>query len=173
MTNFKEDLLKVKAFIFDVDGVFSNATVYLHPSGDIMRSTNIKDGFAVQHAVKQGYKICIISGGTSEAVRVRFANLGVKDIYLASHHKIKNYEEFIAKYNLNEDEILYMGDDLPDYPVMKRVGVPTCPLDAAEEIKGIASYISTYKGGDSCARDVIEQVLRAQGKWLVPEAFEW
>ena len=173
MANFKEDLTKVKAFIFDVDGVFSATVTFLHPNGDVMRSTNIKDGFAVQHAVKQGYKICIISGGKYEAVRKRFEYLGVKDIYLGAHHKIEKYEEFVAKYNLNEDEILYMGDDLPDYPVMKRVGVPTCPQDAAEEIKAISSYISNYKGGEACARDVIEQVLRAQGKWLVPEVFEW
>jgi len=173
MAFFKEDLVKIKAFVFDIDGVFSQAILHLHHSGDIMRTTNIKDGFAVQHAIKQGYKICIISGGNSVSIPPRFEGLGVVDIYMKSHHKVKNYEEFLAKYNFTDSDILYMGDDLPDYPVMKRVGVPTCPVDAAEEIKAISAYISDKKGGEACVRDVIEQVMRAQNKWLVPEAFEW
>jgi 3-deoxy-D-manno-octulosonate 8-phosphate phosphatase (KDO 8-P phosphatase) len=170
---FKEDLVKVKAFVFDVDGVFSKSVLFLHHSGDIMRSTNIKDGFAVQHAIKQGYKICIISGGTSESVRVRFNGLGVNDIYLGASHKVAAYEEFIMRYNLKDEEILYMGDDLPDYPVMERVGVPVCPADAAEEIKSISAYISNIKGGEGCVRDVIEQVMRAQKKWFNKESFTW
>ncbi len=173
MAFFKEDLVKVKAFVFDVDGVFSSSVLFLHHSGDIMRSTNIKDGYAVQHAIKQGYKVCIISGGTSESVRTRFKGLGVTDIYLGASHKLDAYEEFLSIYDLKDEEILYMGDDLPDYPVMKRVGVPVCPSDAAEEIKAISAYISNIKGGEGCVRDVIEQVMRAQKTWVNDDTFTW
>lgn len=173
MTNFKEDLTNVKAFVFDVDGVFSNSIFYLDPNGEPLRSMNIKDGFAVQFAVKKGYPIGIITGGTSVSVKKRFNGLGIKDVYLCCSNKSEYFEDFINKYNLNPDNILYMGDDLPDYNVMKKVGVPTCPSDAAEEIKQISKYISDCKGGNGCVRDVIEQVMRAQGKWLDNEAFEW
>lgn len=173
MTNFKEDLTKVKAFVFDVDGVFSNGIFYLNPDGEPLRSMNIKDGFAVQLAVKKGYKIGIITGGTSKSIKVRFNGLGVEDVYLCCANKMIFFEDFIKKNNLNPDNILYMGDDLPDYNVMKRVGVPTCPADSAEEIKQISKYISDVKGGNGCVRDVIEQVMRAQGKWMDSEAFEW
>jgi 3-deoxy-D-manno-octulosonate 8-phosphate phosphatase (KDO 8-P phosphatase) len=127
--NFKKLLGNVKAFAFDVDGVFSH-NVLLHPSGEIMRSMNIKDGFAVQYAIKKGYPIAIITGGRSEAVRERFKNLGVTDIYLSSACKIDDFEDFANKYQIEPRDILYMGDDLPDYEIMKRVGVPTCPADA-------------------------------------------
>ncbi len=173
MSFFKEELLKIKAFVFDVDGVFSSSTLFLHHTGDIMRSTNIKDGFAVQHAIKQGYKIAIISGGISESVRIRFANLGVEHIYLGASNKIESFNNFLKKTNLKENEIMYMGDDLPDYPVMKRVKLPVCPIDAAEEIKSISAYISHLKGGEGCVRDVIEQVLRSQNNWFNENAFNW
>ncbi|MDP4208798.1 MAG: HAD-IIIA family hydrolase [Bacteroidota bacterium] len=170
--NFKEVLNHVKAFAFDVDGVFSH-NVILHPSGELMRSMNIKDGFAVQYAVKKGYPIAIISGGNSEQVRVRFQNLGITDIYLKSNNKIEDFNDFLLRYDLKPEEILYMGDDLPDYEILKRVGAPTCPADAVEEIKSISMYISHKTGGEGCVRDVIEQVLRVQGQWLHPEAFVW
>lgn len=173
MSNFKEDMIKVKAFIFDVDGVFASSKVILHPSGDMMRTMNIKDGYAVFYALKKDYIIGIISGGTSESVRTRFAKLGVTDIYLGSHNKSEDYADFLMKYRLQPDNILYMGDDLPDYEVMKKVGVPTCPSDAAEEIKAISAYISDKAGGEGCVRDVIEQVLRLQGKWMDGDAFSW
>jgi 3-deoxy-D-manno-octulosonate 8-phosphate phosphatase (KDO 8-P phosphatase) len=173
MSNFKEDLTKVKAFVFDVDGVFSSSKVILHPSGDLMRTMNIKDGYAVFYTIKKGYIICIISGGNSESVRSRFQNLGVTDIYLGSHNKMNDYKDFLFKYDLNSENVLYMGDDLPDYEVMHLVGVPTCPSDAVEEIKAISSYISDKAGGEGCVRDVIEQVLRLQGKWMDGEAFSW
>jgi 3-deoxy-D-manno-octulosonate 8-phosphate phosphatase (KDO 8-P phosphatase) len=171
--NIKEGLSRVKAFVFDVDGVFSPDTVMLHPSGDMMRTMNIKDGYAVQYLVKQGYPVCIITGGASETVKQRFCKLGVTDIYLKAHNKMECFEDFIYKYDLASEEILYMGDDIPDSEVMKIVGFPTCPADAAEEIKEIVKYISDKKGGNGCVRDVIEQVLRLQGKWMQNEAFNW
>jgi 3-deoxy-D-manno-octulosonate 8-phosphate phosphatase (KDO 8-P phosphatase) len=173
MGNFKEDLRRVKAFIFDVDGVFSTSKVILHPSGDMMRTMNIKDGFACFYLIKKGYPVAIITGGNSEAVRLRFERLGIKDIYLQSSDKLKDFEDFIQKYKLDPENVLYMGDDLPDYPVMKKVGLPTCPADAVEEIKSVSRYISDRNGGEGCVRDVIEQVLRVNGKWMDTEAFSW
>lgn len=173
MSNFKEELSKVRAFVFDVDGVLSNAKIYLHPDNDLMRSMNIKDGFAIQYAIRKGYPICIITGGNSEAVEQRFSNLGVRDIYMKSRNKMDNLEDFLAKNEFGAENILYMGDDLPDYLVMKEVGFPTCPSDAVEEIKSISKYISDKPGGEGCVRDVIEQVLRLQGKWMEADAFIW
>ncbi len=173
MAFFKEELINVKAFAFDVDGVFSNSNVYLHPTGEMMRSMNIKDGYALQLAVKLGYPVAIITGGTSESVKIRFNGLGVTDVYLGSYDKLDKFEDFYSKYTLKPEEILYMGDDIPDYQVMEVVGLPTCPADAAEDIKVVSKYISDKVGGDGCVRDVIEQVLRAQGKWLSGKAFEW
>ena len=171
--SFKEDLKNVKAFVFDVDGVFTNSNIYLHPSGELMRSMNIKDGYAIQYAIKKGYPVAIITGGNSESVRERFVNLGVTDIYLKSHSKLDDFEDFLFKYDLSADEILYMGDDIPDYHVMTKVGLPTCPANAAEEIKEISRYISDRNGGEGCVRDVIEQVLKLQGKWLNEDAYNW
>ena len=165
MTNFKEDLMKVKAFAFDVDGVLSCQVIPLHPSGEPMRTANIKDGYAMQLAVKLGYPVAIITGGNTGSVKTRYTNLGVPDIYMASSNKIVDFEDWTVKYDLSPENVLYMGDDLPDYPVMKQVGVPVCPADAVEEIKSLCKYISHAKGGEGCVRDVMEQVLRAQGKW--------
>jgi len=165
MTNFKEDLMNVKAFAFDVDGVLSWQVIPMHPSGEPMRTANIKDGFAIQLAVKMGYPVAIITGGKTEAVRNRYANLGVQDIFMGSSDKIIDFETWTSKHNLDPQNVLYMGDDLPDYPVMKKVGVPVCPSDAVEEIKSLCKYISHFKGGEGCVRDVMEQVLRAHGKW--------
>lgn len=173
MENFKTKLNRVKAFIFDVDGVLTNGSVTLMPDGDQVRVMNIKDGYALQLAAKRGYKVAIISGGRSEMVRKRLNGLGITDVYLGSDTKIDTYNEFIATYNINPDEILYMGDDLPDYEVMQRIGVPTCPNDSAPEIKDISIYISDKKGGEGAVRDVIEQVLRAHGNWFSKEGFVW
>lgn len=173
MTNFKEGLKIVKAFAFDVDGVLSSPEVYLHPGGELMRSMNTKDGYALQHAVKRGYPIAIITGGKTEAVGERFRGLGITDIYLGSSCKIDDYKDFLFKYGLKDEEVLYMGDDLPDYEVMKKVGVPCCPSDAVEEIKSVADYISPFSGGKGCARDVIEQVLRLHGRWMDKATFDW
>ena len=173
MENFKTKLTRVKAFIFDVDGVLTDGSVTLMPDGEHIRVMNIKDGYALQLAVKKGYKIAIISGGKSEMVRKRLLGLGITDIYLGVHTKIDVYKELIEIYNISPEEILYMGDDLPDFEVMQRIGVPTCPNDSAVEIKDISIYISDKKGGEGAVRDVIEQVLRVQGQWFSKEGFVW
>ena len=168
------DLKKIKALAFDVDGVLSGETILLHPGGEPMRTVNIKDGYALQLAVKMGLHVAIITGGRTEAVRRRYENLGVPDVYLGCAVKIKTYEEWLRKYGLTDEEVLYMGDDIPDYEVMRRAGCPCAPADAAPEIKEAAIYISHLQGGYGCGRDVIEQVLRSQGKWLKDEkAFGW
>jgi 3-deoxy-D-manno-octulosonate 8-phosphate phosphatase (KDO 8-P phosphatase) len=171
--NFKEKLRHVKAFAFDVDGVFSSSSVLMHPSGEMLRTSNIKDGYAIYHATKMGYPVAIITGGDSELVRKRFEYLGVKHIYLKSRDKMKDFSDFLHKENLSAIDVLYMGDDIPDYPVLKAVGVPTCPDDAAVEVKSVAQYISNRKGGEGCVRDVVEQVLRSRGDWMNAEAFTW
>jgi len=173
MSNFKEELRKVKAFVFDVDGVLSNSTMGLHPGGEPMRTINIKDGYALQLAIKKGYPIAIITGGNSSAVKKRFLNLGITDIYLNSFDKRKNLIHFVNKQGLEASSVLYMGDDLPDYNPMQFVGFPTCPADAVAEIKQISRYISHLNGGEGCARDIIEQVLRLHRKWMDGDAFNW
>ena len=168
------DLAKIKAVVFDVDGVLSRDTIPLHPSGEPMRTVNIKDGYAIQLAVKMGLRIAIITGGTSEATAKRYGRLGVEDIYMGCSVKIDTFKAFLAKYGLAPDQVTYMGDDIPDYEVMQLVGLPCCPADAAPEIKAISKYISHCKGGYGCGRDVIEQVLKAQGKWMAGQAaFGW
>lgn len=158
---------------FDVDGVLSADMVTLHPSGEPMRTINIKDGYALQLAVKHGYHIAIITGGRTEAVRIRYAGLGITDLYLGSSVKIHDYNDFIAKYNLKNEEVLYMGDDIPDVEIMRHCGLPCCPADAAPEIKALSRYISHNPGGYGCGRDVVEQVMKAQGKWMTGDAFGW
>ncbi len=169
MAFFKEDLMKVKAFIFDVDGVLSTACTTINSDGELLRTANTKDGYAIQYAVKKGYPVGIITGGKSSAVEKRYRDLGVQDIYMSSKDKIVDFEDFLSKHNLAEDHIMYMGDDLPDYEVMQRVGVPTCPRNAVSQIKEISSYISDLDGGCAAVRDVVEQVLRAQGNWYVTD----
>lgn len=168
------DLKKIRAIIFDVDGVLSKETIPMSSEGEPLRTVNIKDGYAIQLAVKLGLRIVILTGGNTQAVRVRYEGLGVKDIYMGCAMKVKTYEEFIAKYQLTDDEIMYMGDDIPDYEIMKRVGCPVCPKDACAEIKDVSIYVSERDGGCGCGRDVIEQVLKAQGLWMSgAEAFGW
>jgi 3-deoxy-D-manno-octulosonate 8-phosphate phosphatase (KDO 8-P phosphatase) len=173
MSNLKEKFGQVKAFAFDVDGVFTNGNVLLHPGGEYVRMMNIKDGYAVQYCIKAGYPVAIITGGFSRMVKKRFAYLGVKDIFMRSTNKTEAFENFRKKYELEPENILYMGDDIPDYEVMIKAGVPVCPADAAEEIKEIAAYISHQRGGEGCVRDVVEQVLRLHGKWMKDGAFLW
>jgi 3-deoxy-D-manno-octulosonate 8-phosphate phosphatase (KDO 8-P phosphatase) len=166
LDNFKERLKGIKAFVFDVDGVISQL-MYIDTNGDLTRTINTKDGFAIWYALNEhSFYIAIITGGNSESVKTRFNAMGISDVYLKSTDKTDDFEDFIYKYGIKPEEVLYMGDDIPDYDVMKRVGLPVCPADAAEEIKSISAYISDKKGGDGCVRDVIEQVLRAQGKWF-------
>jgi 3-deoxy-D-manno-octulosonate 8-phosphate phosphatase (KDO 8-P phosphatase) len=173
MINYKSLLHAVKAFVFDVDGVFTDGKVYLMPGNEFVRAMNIKDGYAVQHCIKMGFPVGIISGGKSDEVVLRFQKLGVTDIYMGSANKIESFDDFKVKHNLDDADILYMGDDLPDYEIMERAGLPACPMDAAIEIKEKAKYISDKGGGQGCVRDVIEQVLRLQDKWLGKEAFAW
>lgn len=168
------DLSKIKAIIFDVDGVLSTETITLAPDGLPMRTVNIKDGYAIQLAVKHGLRIAIMTGANVDSIRVRYEGLGVEDIYLGCSVKINTYKVFLEKYGLKEEEVMYMGDDIPDLEVMRCVGCPVCPHDAAWEILEASIYVSHRTGGNGCGRDVIEQVLRAQGKWVMDEkAFGW
>ena len=163
--SYKELLPQIDTFIFDVDGVLTNGIVTVFPDGQLVRQMNIKDGYALKAAVKAGFRVCIISGGKNEGVRTRLANLGITDIYLGAHNKTEQFKELVEKYNLNPENVVYMGDDIPDYPVMKLVGMPCCPNDAAREIQQASKYISDKAGGNGCARDILEQVMRVQGKW--------
>ncbi len=168
------ELNKVKAVIFDVDGVLSRQTITLSSTGEPLRTVNIKDGYAIQLAQKMGLRIVILTGGKTEAVRLRYEGLGVEDIFMGCAVKINVYDEFLTKYSLADEEIVYVGDDIPDYEVMRRCGCPCCPADACSDIKQISVYISSCNGGDGVGRDIVEQVLRAQGKWLSDaKAFGW
>ena len=166
------DLKKIKALVFDVDGVLSAETIQMNDEGVLMRSMNTKDGYALRLAVTQGLHVAIITGAREEAIRRRYEGLNIHDIFLGSSVKTDSLHQLLDKYNLTAEEVLYMGDDIPDYGVMKRVGLPCCPRDAAPEIREISLYVSHRDGGQGCARDVIEQVLKAQGKWMADaEAF--
>ena len=168
------DLSKIRAIIFDIDGVLSSETINLSAEGVPLRTVNIKDGYAIQLAMKLGLRIVILTGANVPSVRVRYEGLGVEDIYLGCGVKIKTYEEFLQKYGLSDEEVMYMGDDIPDLEIMRRVGCPVCPKDACPEIKEVSCYVSDRIGGHGCGRDVIEQVLRAQGKWVMnAKAFGW
>ena len=168
------DLSKIRAVVFDLDGVLSSETIALGVDGTPLRTVNIKDGYVIQLAMKMGLRVAIISGCKIEAVRKRYEGLGMEDIYLGAAVKIKVYDDFIAKYDLKEEEVIFMGDDIPDLEVMRRVGCPVCPKDACPEVKAASCYVSDWRGGQGCGRDVLEQVLRAQGKWLSDErAFGW
>jgi len=165
--SYKEYLHHITTFIFDVDGVLTDGTVVVNSNGELLRTMNIKDGYALKTAIQQGYNVCIISGGKNEGVRTRLRGLGITDIYLGAHHKVDQLDEYMDIYNIKAENVLYMGDDIPDLPVMEMVGLPTCPQDAVAEIKEISKYVSFKKGGKGCVRDVIEQVLKVQGKWVV------
>lgn len=168
------DLTKIRALCFDVDGVLSAETVPMDSMGNPLRTVNIKDGYALQLAVKMGLHLAIITGARVESVRHRYEGLGIPDVHIACSVKLQTYEAFKQKYGLSDEEVLYMGDDIPDYEVMQRCGCPCCPADAAPEIRQSSIYISHLRGGYGCGRDVIEQVLRAQGKWMADEkAFGW
>ncbi len=163
--NYKEILPQINTLIFDVDGVLTDGTVTIFPDGEMVRKMNIKDGYALKTAVDNGFNICIISGGTNQSVKKRLQGLGIKDIYLGAHNKIIQLHDYLDKKHINLKNVLYMGDDIPDYPVMELVGLPTCPQDAAPEIKQISMYISHKKGGKGAVRDIIEQVMKVQNKW--------
>ena len=163
--SYKQLFTNISTFIFDVDGVLTTGMLTIMPDGELVRHMNVKDGYAIKIALNTGFRVCIISGGTNQAVKSRLAALGISDIYLGAHNKIQQYNEIVEKYNLNPEHILYMGDDIPDIPVMQKVGMPSCPNDAVPEVQKTAKYISNKKGGEGCVRDVIEQVLKVQEKW--------
>lgn len=168
MAFFKDDLKKIRAFVFDIDGVLSRHTQNISPEGELMRTSCTKDGYALMYSVRKGYIVAVISGGGAPGVQERLEKLGLKpeDIYLKVANKIEALEEIIQRYGLLREEIMYMGDDIPDYNVMIRVGLPVCPLDACEEIKSVSRYISDIPGGEGCVRDVVAQVLKARGDWM-------
>ena len=164
--NYKALLPNITTFIFDVDGVLTNGKVLITSQGEMYREMDTKDGYALKCALVQGYRVCIISGGTNEGVRNRLKALGIYDIYLGAHHKQEPFQDLMDSYDLKPEEILYMGDDVPDIVVMEQVAVAACPNDAVSDVKEIANYISHKKGGEGCVREIIEQTLRVQGKWL-------
>jgi 3-deoxy-D-manno-octulosonate 8-phosphate phosphatase (KDO 8-P phosphatase) len=172
MISYKEKLPAVTTFILDVDGVLTNGEILLFQE-EYVRTLNSKDAYALQYAAKLGYTILIITGGSSERMKDRLLGLGVTEVCLKSWNKVSVYRELKAKYGFTDEEALYMGDDIPDYPLMNIVGVSTCPQDSAVEIKGITDYQSPYNGGNGCVRDIIEQTLRVQKKWFLESAFEW
>ncbi|WP_298392132.1 HAD family hydrolase [Flavobacterium sp.] len=163
--SYKEIMNDIDTFIFDVDGVLTDSSVHVSQNGEMLRIMNIRDGFAMKAAIESGYNVCIISGGNNEGVRIRLRNLGITDIHLASPNKVETFKEYTELYNINPEKVLYMGDDIPDYHVMQLVGLPTCPQDAVAEIKAISKYISHKNGGKGAVREVIEQVMKVQGKW--------
>jgi 3-deoxy-D-manno-octulosonate 8-phosphate phosphatase (KDO 8-P phosphatase) len=163
--SYKELMHDITTFIFDVDGVLTDSSVHITPTGEMLRIMNIRDGFAMKAAIESGYNVCIISGGSNEGVRIRLKNLGINNIYLGSPDKVKTFNEYCEKYQINPKQVLYMGDDIPDYHVMQLVGLPTCPQDASPEIKAISTYVSHKNGGKGAVREVIEQVMKVQDKW--------
>ncbi len=173
MIFIKDKLLKIKALIFDVDGVLSEDTSPIGEDGVPVRTTNVKDGFAIRNAVNMGYKVAIITGGNAQRVKLRYEKVGIQHIYMAIGNKVEVLEQFAKEQSLNMDEILYMGDDLIDVRVMEMVGFPCCPSNACNEAKEVSVYISDKMGGKACVRDVIEQVMRAQETWLNEKAYSW
>jgi 3-deoxy-D-manno-octulosonate 8-phosphate phosphatase (KDO 8-P phosphatase) len=166
-------LKQIKAFVFDVDGVMTDGTVIATEDGHFLRNFNIKDGYALQHAVKAGYHMAIISGGNSLGVVKRFQQLGLKDIYVGQQHKRSAFDEFLNKHGLVPQDVLYMGDDMPDFELMQIAGVAACPQDAAQDIRSICHYISPVPGGKGCVRDVLEKTLKLQSKWWNEDTHIW
>jgi len=173
MSNYKSQLKNISTFIFDYDGVLSDGTVILMPDGEALRTANVKDGYALQLAVKAGFNVAIISGGNSKSMIRRFEALKIKDFFLGVENKVEVFEKFLQEKNLKAENVLYMGDDIPDYKVMKKVGLACCPANAVAEIKNISQYISDKDGGKGCVRDVIEQTLKVHGKWMNNDGFKW
>jgi 3-deoxy-D-manno-octulosonate 8-phosphate phosphatase (KDO 8-P phosphatase) len=173
MANYKELLQHINTFIFDYDGVLTDGSVITTSTGEAYRISNVKDGYALQLAWKKGYKVAVISGARSESMVQRMKALQISDVFLGVENKRVVFREYLRNNNLQPENVLYMGDDIPDYEVMLEVGVSTCPADAAEEIRSVARYISHFNGGKGCVRDVIEQVLKVQGKWMNDDAYHW
>ena len=164
-SEYKKKLKGIKAFVLDVDGVLTNGGLIIYPDGKFLRQMNAKDGYAIKHAINKGFIIGIISGGTNQAVKLRLKNLGIEDVHLKSYDKIIHFNNFRDKHNMNNEDILVMGDDLPDIPIIKAAGLGCCPQDAAPEVKSICDYVSQDFGGKGCVRDIIEQVMKIHNKW--------
>lgn len=173
MANYKELLSAITTFIFDFDGVMTDGGVIMTNDGEPLRITNVKDGYALQLARRMGYRIVVISGAKADSMLQRLKMLRVEDVFLGVRDKKQVYLDYVEKYGLKHEEILFMGDDIPDHELMQIAGVSTCPADAAEEIKSMARYISHFSGGRGCVRDVIEQVLKVQGKWMNDGQWHW
>lgn len=168
------DLTKLRGIAFDVDGVLSPSTIPMSAEGEPLRMVNIKDGYAIQLAVKQGLQLAIITGGNTHAVRVRYEGLGVQSIFMGSAMKLPVLEQWLQNCHLTADEVAFVGDDIPDIPAMRSVGLAVAPADAAPEVKAIAGYISPCRGGYGVARDLLQQVMQAQGLWMADlHAFGW
>ena len=165
MGNFKEDIARVEAFVFDVDGVMTDGGIIPTADGDFVRRYDAKDGYAIAYALREGYKVCVISGGRGKMLENRLTMLGVTKMYLNCMNKIEALEEFLAENGLDRQSVIYMGDDIPDLECMMRVGIPVCPADAAMEVVEASRYVSEYNGGHGAVRDIVEQVLRAKGCW--------
>ena len=170
MLNFKQKLNNISTLIFDVDGVMTDGKVLVMESGEMIRAMNSKDGYAIHLAVLKLFRVVIISGGNNTAIKNALARSGVKDVFINQHDKLACYLDYIKANNIKDEEVMFMGDDLPDFEIMSRVGLAVCPKDAVTEIKEICKYVSGKNGGEGCVRDIIEQVLRAQGKW---EIIKW
>ena len=173
MNEIKDLLKEVTTFIFDYDGVMTDGTVYMDSDGEPLRTSNVKDGYALQLASKLGYHVAVISGAVVTNITKRLNSLGVKDVFTGIPDKVVKLDEYMAQYGLTANQIVFMGDDIPDLKVMHRVGVPACPADAAEEVRQISVFVSGKPGGRGCVRDIIEQTLKVQGKWMTAEAFSW
>jgi 3-deoxy-D-manno-octulosonate 8-phosphate phosphatase (KDO 8-P phosphatase) len=173
MTNYKPLLRNINTFIFDYDGVLSDGSIITLDDGEAYRTTNVKDGYALQLAVKKGYRVAIISGAKADSMIKRLKALQIKDVFLGIDHKLGVFDKYLSDNDLKAEQVLYMGDDIPDYEIMLRAGIATCPADAAEEIRKVAIYISHASGGKGCVRDVIEQVLKIQGKWMNDDGYHW
>ena len=174
MSSINYDLSKIKGFAFDVDGVLSPSVIPLHPNGEPMRCVSVKDGYALQLAIKHGYQVAVITGGNTEAVRKRFVGLGVQTVILGADMKLQFFEEWLKNTGLKPEEVVYAGDDIPDYEAMQHAALSVAPADAAPEIKEIAKYISPLNGGQGVGREIIEQVMKAKGEWLADKnAFGW
>lgn len=171
--NYKAKLNDIKAFVFDFDGVMTDGSVWTFGDGETVRCGNVKDGYAIQYAVKKGYIVACISGATSQSIANRMSALGVTQCYMGCSKKIDTYNKFLEGNHLSQNQVVVMGDDIPDYEMLQKCGVATCPADAAEEVKQVADYVSLYPGGRGCVRDIIEQVLRLHGKWFDPDAVNW
>lgn len=174
MSNYRSLLAKVNTFVFDYDGVMTEGIILISNEGEPLRTANVKDGYAMQLIRKLGYHLVVISGGYSPSMEKRLQMLGVKDIFLGVSNKMEVLSRYLTEKNLQAENVLYMGDDIPDLLPMKACGIPVCPADAALEIREISLYISHLEGGKGCVRDVIEQVLKVQGKWMNdPDAHVW